>query len=107
MSRGVNSINEGEGNKTAAHEYNKAQRRFVKRGAVEAQAEAADGPEAPELAKAEIIGKSHIAEEDRQVRRDYHEQVKRRAYDIWEEEGRPHGRDREHWHRAETELKKS
>lgn len=30
--------------------------------------------------------------------------VAERAYSIWEEEGRPHGRDHAHWHRAEREL---
>jgi hypothetical protein len=30
--------------------------------------------------------------------------VEQRAYKIWEEEGRPHGRDQEHWHRAERDL---
>lgn len=32
------------------------------------------------------------------------ERVAARAYSIWEEEGRPHGRDHAHWHRAESEL---
>jgi len=27
-----------------------------------------------------------------------------RAYAIWESEGRPHGRDHEHWLRAEREI---
>jgi len=27
-----------------------------------------------------------------------------RAYTIWESEGRPHGRDAEHWARAEAEV---
>ena len=27
-----------------------------------------------------------------------------RSYQIWEREGRPHGRDQEHWYRAEREL---
>lgn len=27
-----------------------------------------------------------------------------RAYQIWEQQGRPHGRDREHWLQAVTEL---
>ncbi len=30
--------------------------------------------------------------------------VQLRSYQIWEKEGRPHGRDREHWFRAEREL---
>jgi hypothetical protein len=32
------------------------------------------------------------------------ERIAARAYSIWEEEGRPHGRDRLHWERAEREL---
>ena len=28
-----------------------------------------------------------------------------RAYEIWEKQGRPHGRDREHWLQAAAELK--
>lgn len=27
-----------------------------------------------------------------------------RAYQIWDREGRPHGRDEEHWHQAISEL---
>ena len=30
--------------------------------------------------------------------------VRERAYHIWEREGRPHGRDFEHWVRAKVEL---
>ncbi len=30
--------------------------------------------------------------------------IRRRAYAIWEEEGRPEGRDEEHWARAEAEA---
>ena len=32
------------------------------------------------------------------------QQVQLRSYQIWEKEGRPHGRDQEHWFRAEREL---
>jgi hypothetical protein len=31
-------------------------------------------------------------------------QILRRAYEIWENEGRPHGRDKDHWFLAEAEL---
>ena len=31
-------------------------------------------------------------------------QILRRAYEIWESEGRPHGRDKAHWLLAEAEL---
>lgn len=30
--------------------------------------------------------------------------VAKHAYQIWEREGRPHGRDKEHWHAAEREI---
>jgi hypothetical protein len=30
--------------------------------------------------------------------------IQERAYHIWENEGRPHGRDFDHWLRAEQEL---
>jgi hypothetical protein len=32
------------------------------------------------------------------------EAIRKRAYHIWEREGRPHGRDFEHWVRAQVEL---
>ncbi|RBP06249.1 DUF2934 family protein [Roseiarcus fermentans] len=31
--------------------------------------------------------------------------IQRRAYQIWEEEGRPQGRSLEHWTRAEQDLR--
>ena len=36
--------------------------------------------------------------------REEQEAIARRAYEIWEAEGRPHGRDREHWESAAQEL---
>jgi Protein of unknown function (DUF2934) len=35
---------------------------------------------------------------------DLERQVRERAYQIWEQEGRVHGRDEQHWHRAKLEL---
>lgn len=35
---------------------------------------------------------------------DRDEQVRARAYEIWEEEGRPEGHDEEHWYRAQAEI---
>ena len=35
---------------------------------------------------------------------DLYERIRQRAYELWESEGRPQGRDREHWERAEREL---
>ena len=51
----------GEGNKTAAREYNEAQRRFVESGKVEEKAREAAGamasPERAELERAVAIGR--------------------------------------------------
>ena len=30
--------------------------------------------------------------------------IQQKAYELWEAEGRPHGRDIEHWERAETAI---
>jgi hypothetical protein len=32
------------------------------------------------------------------------ERIRQRAYEIWEREGRPHGREAEHWRKAAEEL---
>jgi hypothetical protein len=32
------------------------------------------------------------------------DRIRKRAHQIWEAEGRPHGRDREHWEQATREL---
>ena len=60
--------NEGEGNKTAARQYNAAQRQFARSGRVGEQADAAekalDSAERTELEHAELVGKRHAAEED-------------------------------------------
>ena len=66
--------NEGEGNRTAAREYNEAQKRFVSSGKVEQPAQEAkrdlnDASIRRELEHAEAIGKRHVAEEDPQVKR--------------------------------------
>jgi hypothetical protein len=34
-------------------------------------------------------------------------EIERRAYELWEAEGRPGGRDQSHWYRAEQELARS
>ena len=35
---------------------------------------------------------------------DRERRVRRRAYEMWEEQGRPHGRQGDHWITAEAEL---
>ena len=65
--------NEGEGNRTAARRFNKAQQEFVKKGKVEEKAREAEhaleGDAREELERAEEEGKRHIAEEDPEVER--------------------------------------
>ena len=65
--------NEGEGNRTAAREYNEAQRRFVKSGKVEEKAKDAEraiaGKEGDALRDAELVGKRHTHEEDPEIKR--------------------------------------
>ena len=36
--------------------------------------------------------------------RDVEDKIRLRAYQLWDEEGRPSGRDKEHWQQAEAEL---
>ncbi len=65
--------NEGEGNHTAAKQYNDAQKDFAQSGKVEPAAKdaakAVDGAEAAELAKAEEVGKSRTHGEDPQLKK--------------------------------------
>lgn len=64
--------NEGEGNRTAAREYNQAQHDFARSGKVDEKAQearkAVDGVEGDDLRDAELIGKRHVAEEDPEVK---------------------------------------
>jgi Spy/CpxP family protein refolding chaperone len=65
--------NEGEGNRTAARQYNEAQRRLVKSGKVDEKAKeaerAAEGKEGDALREAELVGKRHTHEEDPEIKR--------------------------------------
>ena len=67
------SRNEGEGNRTAAREYNEAQRRFVESGKVDKKAREAehalDTPEKRAMERAEAVGKSHKRAEDPEITR--------------------------------------
>lgn len=70
------SRNEGEGNRTAAREYNEAQRRFVRSGQVDQKAREAEQDlknedVRRELERAETVGKRHVAKEDPEVKRRY------------------------------------
>jgi len=35
---------------------------------------------------------------------DRDDRIRKRAHELWELEGRPHGKEREHWEQAEREL---
>jgi hypothetical protein len=65
--------NEGEGNHTAARQYNAEQHEFAKSGKVEQAAKdaakAVDGPEGEDLRKAEDAGKRHSHGEDPQLKK--------------------------------------
>ena len=66
--------NEGEGNRTAAREYNEAQQRFVRSGRVDEKAREAEGDIRNEdirreLEHAEVVGKRHAASEDPEITR--------------------------------------
>lgn len=66
------SRNEGEGNKTAARQYNEAQHRFVQSGKVEEKAHEAEkslDTEKEMLERAEAVGKRHSHGEDPAVGR--------------------------------------
>ena len=70
------SRNEGEGNRTAAREYNEAQRQFVRSGQVgqkarDAEKDLKDEDNRRELEQAEKVGKRHVAKEDPEVKRRY------------------------------------
>jgi hypothetical protein len=62
------SANEGEGNRTAARQYNEAQQPFVRSGKVEKKAreaqKAIEGEEGKELREAELVGRQRVAEKD-------------------------------------------
>lgn len=69
----VDQANEGEGNRTAARAYNKAQQEFVRSDKVDEKARAAreaiEGKEGKSLREAELVGKRHAAEDDPEIKR--------------------------------------
>jgi hypothetical protein len=47
---------------------------------------------------------SSTASADRESQATREGEIARRAYELWEQEGRPEGREQEHWLQAEKEL---
>lgn len=56
------------------------------------------------MAEPEAIPSAVTAREAQEASRDVEERIRRRAYEIWEEEGRPGERAEDHWLRAEAEI---
>jgi Protein of unknown function (DUF2934) len=68
------------------------------------KAEAARKPKAPTTTKRvspSVAAPSAIFAGSQDV---LHERVRRRAYELWESEGRPSGREHDHWLQAEREV---
>jgi hypothetical protein len=63
--------------------------------------ERAEPPRAPDVRRAFALASTMEAAMQDEGTDDA---IRRRAYAIWEEEGRPDGRDREHWARASAEA---
>jgi hypothetical protein len=42
--------------------------------------------------------------QEEEMAADRHERIRQRAYELWEQEGRPEGRAEEYWRRAEAEV---
>jgi hypothetical protein len=58
----------------------------------------------PRLDSAEVLlqGVRSVAKKQRTTEQE--EKIRGRAYELWEQEGRPHSRHQEHWSKAEQEL---
>ena len=67
----------------------------------EAATAAAARPEPPEVPKRPALVATMPAHH---TPANAEEEIRRRAYELYEQEGRQHGRDREHWLRAEAEV---
>lgn len=52
----------------------------------------------------DAVSSAATAREAEEAGRGLEEAIRRRAYEIWEEEGRPEERAEDHWLRAEAEL---
>jgi hypothetical protein len=68
-------VNQGEGNREAAREYNEQTREFVRSGKVEDAARQAGEQDPEEARQSEREGLEHAKEEDPEVSRDYGQPV--------------------------------
>jgi hypothetical protein len=80
------------------------ERRTARSAAAKPKATAATAPKAkttgPKAASQAAAGKPAAKRRVDETR----EYIQRRAYELWESEGRPAGRDQAHWLQAESEI---
>ncbi len=76
-------------------------RRTARSAAAKPKAAAAAAPKAKAAATKTAAGKPAAAQRRIDEMHDY---IQRRAYQLWENEGRPAGRDQAHWLQAESEI---
>jgi hypothetical protein len=51
-----------------------------------------------------VIRPPQAAGEEGDMAHEDEDSIRKRAFEIWEREGRFHGRDRDHWHQARREI---
>jgi hypothetical protein len=76
------------------------ERRTARSAAAKPKATAATAPRV----KATVTKAAGNPAAPRQRIAEMHEYIQRRAYELWESEGRPTGRDQAHWLQAESEI---
>ena len=76
------------------------ERRTARSAAAKPKATAATAPKAKTTATKAAAGKPAAKRRIDEMR----EYIQRRAYELWESEGRPAGRDQAHWLQAESEI---
>jgi hypothetical protein len=79
-------------------------RRTTRSAAAKPKAAAVAAPKAKSTATKTAAGKP--AAPQRRID-EMHGYIQRRAYELWENEGRPAGRDQAHWLQAESEIAKA
>ena len=76
------------------------------------QPQRSERPERNETSHGQRAGRpterDHTQQQAQQIRETVtHEEIARRAHELWEQDGQPHGRDQEHWIEAEKQLRGS
>ena len=77
------------------------ERRTARSAAAKPKAAAATAPKAKTTVTKAAAGKPAAPKRRIDEMREY---IQRRAYELWESEGRPAGRDQAHWLQAEREI---